>query len=267
MRISNYLAGGGAHFAADREAIEKASEVLPEGVEVARLALRILTAFQARVVRHLVVEAGVTQLLKVGAVAPAGDDVHEVAQALAPATRVVHVGNDPTVLAYAHTFRGAGPDGVTAYVHGSVLQVDDVLDQVAETLDLDRPIGLLLPMTLPFVADAHDPWAVVGQFVDALASGSYLAITHSSSQGRSGCLQESVDRFGKLVDGAFTLRSRAEITRFFAGLDLVEPGVVQVDDWRPGPDPSPERGGEPGRTGPAGAGTPLPIDGGVARKP
>jgi hypothetical protein len=110
------------------------------------------------------------------------------------------------------------------------------------------------------VADEHDPWAVVGRFVDALAPGSYLALTHSSSHGRSGNRLESVDRFGKLVDGAFTLRSRAEITRFFAGLDLVDPGVVHVEHWRPDPEPE-------GLVVPGVVHTPLSIDGGVARRP
>jgi hypothetical protein len=259
-RIYNYLAGGDANFAVDREAVDQAATILPGGFETVRRSVAAITGFQARAVRFLVVEAGITQFLKLGTAVPEGQDVHELAQALAAGTRVVYVGNDPTVLAHAHALRQSRPEGVTGYVHGTVLDVDAIVEQAAETLDLRRPLAILMPATLNFVTDEHDAYGTMARFVGAVASGSYLALTHSSPDLRSDRMQDAADKFAKLLRGTYVVRTYDEIARFFDGLDLVDPGLVQIDRWRPSADEAP--GAETGTDQPA-----NPIYAGVARKP
>jgi hypothetical protein len=253
-RVHNYLAGGDGNFAVDREAVDQAAAILPGGLETVRHAVQSMAAFQARAVRYLVVEAGIRQLLKLGTAVPAAEDVHEIAQSAAPDARVVYVGSDPMVLAHAHSLRRAGRDGSTAYIHGSLRDPDAIIDQASTTLDLSRPVGLLMPATLNFVPDHSDPYGIVARVVGAVPSGSYLALTHTSHEIRTERMQEAADRFSKLLNQKYVIRTRDEIARFLDGLDLVEPGLVQIDEWRPP------------------AGTPIserppPIYGAVARKP
>ncbi|HEY8526296.1 MAG TPA: SAM-dependent methyltransferase [Acidimicrobiales bacterium] len=257
-RIHNYLAGGDAHFAADREAVDQAASVVPGGVATVRRAVQAITSFQRRVIHHLVGERGIRQLIKAGTAVPAGEDVHEVALPLAPDVRVVYVGHDPMVLANAHALRRSAPEGAVAYVHGSLQDLDRVLREAGETLDLARPVGVLLPATLNFIPDARDPYGIVARLVAALASGSYVALTHASHDIRSERMQEAAERFSKLLAEPYVVRTRDEIARFFAGLDLVEPGLVPIDEWRPG------TGGEPE---PDVEGRPPPLYGAVGRKP
>jgi hypothetical protein len=257
-RIHNYLAGGSAHFAADRAAVEKAVEVLPGGLATARRAVRAMAGFQARAVHHLVVDAGVRQFLKLGTVVPANADVHEIAQAAASGTRVVYVGNDPTVLAHAHSLRRPRPEGVTAYVHGSLLEIEVILGEAAATLDLDRPVAVLMPATLNFVPDEHDPAGLLARMLGGLASGSYLVLAHTSPSVGSVRMAEAAERFGRFVADPYVVREQDEIARFFDGLDMIDPGLVPIEEWRPDPAPTPHAD-EPLR--------PVPIYGAVARKP
>jgi hypothetical protein len=264
-RIYNYLAGGDANFAVDREAVDQAAAILPGGLETVRRAVASMAAFQARVVRYLVVDAGIRQFLKLGTAVPQGDDVHEIAQAAAAGTRVLYVGDDPTVLAHAHSMRQSRPEGVTGYVHGSLLEVDAIMAQAAETLDLDQPVALLLPGALNFLTAEHDPYGIIRRAVDAVASGSYLALTHSSDDLRSERMQEAADKFAKLLADTYVIRTRDEIARFFDGLDLVDPGLVPIDHWHPPPPPNPPP------PAPAPDPTPdhplIPIYAALARKP
>jgi hypothetical protein len=255
-RIHNYLAGGDANFAVDREAVEKAVGMLPGELETARHAVRTMAAFLARVIRHLVVEVGVTQFVKLGTAVPAGQDVHEIAQSAAPGTRIVYVGDDPTVLAHAHSLRRSRPEGTTAYVHGSLLDVGPIIEQVAATLDLARPVAFLSPATMNFVTDEQDPYGIIARLVRAVAPGSYLALAHSSFDVGAEGMREAADKFATLMGNTYVVRSRDEIARFFTGLDLVEPGLVPIEQWRPPPDarPDPDR-------------RPVPIYGALGRKP
>lgn len=267
-RVHNYLAGGNAHFAADREAVDQAAAVLPGGLETARRAVRAMAAFQARVVHHLAAEAGIDQFVKLGTVVPAGEDVHEIAQSAAAGTRVVYVGSDPTVLAHAHSLRQATPAGTTAYVHASVDEVEVIVEQVAKTLDWSRPVALLLlPAPLNFVSDRSDPYGIVARFVSAVPSGSYLALGHTSAEVGSERMLEAAERFSKMLGEPYIVRSRDEIARFFAGLDLVEPGVVPIDQWRPSEAPPPPGPSSAGSDPSAAARRPVPIYGALARKP
>jgi hypothetical protein len=267
-RVHNYLAGGDAHFAADRAAIEGAVGMLPGGLAAARRAVEAMAGFMARAVEHLVVDAGIRQFVKLGAAVPASRDIHEIAQANAPGTRVVYVGSDPTVLAHAHSLRRSRPEGVTAYVHGDVRDVDAIVDEVATTLDLSRPVAYLLPATLNFVPDEDDPAGLLAGLLGRVVSGSYLVLAHTSPSVASARMAEAAERFGRLVAEPYVLRSRDEIARFFDGLELVDPGMVAVEEWRPPPPPATE-GCEDGEGSGAGGARrrPVPIYGAVARKP
>ncbi len=263
-RVHNYLAGGDGNFAVDREAVDQAAAVLPGGMETARRALAAMVAFHTRVIRYLVTDAGVRQFLKVGTAVPAGEDVHEIALSIAPDVRVVYVGDDPMVLAHAHSMRRARPKGSTAYVHGSLRDAEAIMREAAATLDLDRPVALLLPATLNFVPDEDDPGGIVARLVAAMAPGSYVVLTHSSHDNRTGRMEEAAERFSKLLGEPYVVRTRDEIARFFDGLELVEPGLVQVDEWPPGPGTS---GAGPDGADADAALVPAPIFGGVGRKP
>jgi hypothetical protein len=257
-RVHNFLAGGDAHFAVDREAVNQAATILPGGMETAQRAVQSIVGFQARVIRYLAAEPAVRQFMKLGTAVPVVEDVHEVAQAAAPDTRVVYVGNDPLTLAHAHSLRRARPEGATAYIHASLADTEAVVRQASATLDFDRPVGLLLPATLNFVPDDRDPYGIVTRLLAAVPSGSYLALTHTSHEIRSERMLEAAERFSKLLGPQYVVRTKDEIARFFDGLDLVEPGLVQIDRWHPEP------------AGDAAADSnvrPAPIYGGVGRKP
>lgn len=265
-RVHNYLAGGNAHFAADRAAVEEAVAVLPGGLETARRAVRAMADFMSRAVRDLVTDEGVRQILKLGAVVPADADVHEIAQAAAPGTRVVYVGHDPTVLAHSHALRRPRPEGVTAYVHGHVSEVEHIMDEASATLDLDRPVALVLPATLNFVPDQQEAEGIVARFLGRVATGSYVVLAHTSHSVGSVRMSEAAERFGKVIADPYTVRSRDDIARFFDGLDLLEPGLVPIEEWRPAPPGGCEGGGD-GPPADAAARRPVPIYGAIGRKP
>ena len=261
-RVHSYLAGGDGHFAADREAVERVAEVLPEGVETARKSVDAMSAFLGRVVRYLAGEAGVTQFLKLGTAVAQGEDIHEIAQDAAPAPvipRVVYVGSDPVVLAHAHALRRGSPEGTVAYVHGTLRDPEAIVRQAAETLDFAQPVAMLLPATLNFVPDEHDPYGIMAHLVAAMASGSYLAIAHATHDPARERRSEAAERFSKMLGEPYVLRSAAEIARFFDGLDFVGPPVGAIDRWYPPGSASSAPPVEPGR--------PIPICGAVARKP
>ena len=257
-RVHNFLAGGDGHFAVDREAVDQAATILPGGLATAQRAVASIVDFQARVIRHLAIDVGIRQFMKLGTAVPVVEDVHEVAQSAAPDARVVYVGNDPLALAHAHSLRRVRPEGSTAYIHASLADTEAVVRQASATLDFDRPVALLLPATLNFVPDDRDPHGIVARLLDAVPSGSYLALTHTSHEIRSERMLEAAERFSKLLGPQYVVRPRDEIARFFDGLDLVEPGLVQIDRWRPSP--AGDAAADP-------AARPAPIYGAVARKP
>jgi hypothetical protein len=255
-RFLNYLVGGDSHFAADRATVDYVADALPEGADTARVHVQAMDDFTVRVVGHLANPAGIRQFLHIGASVPAKNEVHEIAQAVAPDSRVVYVGNDPVVLAHAHARRRSTPQGATAYVHGTLRHPDEILRQAATTLDLDRPVALTMPVTLNFVPDRSDPWGIVEQLMDGLASGSYLVIAHIANDIPGPGSAEAAKRLGERLRDPFVVRSREEIARFFDGLEVVEPGVVEVGRWQVGDD------------GPyLGPGQSIPIHVGVGRKP
>jgi O-methyltransferase involved in polyketide biosynthesis len=248
-RVYDYWLGGKDNFEADRRAAAEADEIFPQAVQSARAC----RAYLSRVVRYLAAEAGVRQFLDLGSGLPSAQNVHEVAQAIAPHSRVVYVDNDPVVLLHAKALLASSPEGATGYIQADLRDPEPILAQAAEVLDLGEPVAVMLLAVLHFVTDAQDPARVIGTLMDALPSGSYLAIGHHTAD-----IYPELTEFARYLSElnpqfAATLRTRRQVTDLFAGLDLVEPGVVQISKWRPDSE----------LTARAGAA----LWGGVARKP
>lgn len=255
-RVQSYLAGGASHFAADREAAEKMATALPQGVDTARQVVRALAAFVGRALRHLAAEAGVRQFVTVGVAPPGERNVHDVVRGLAPEARFVYVSDDPVVLAESHVLRRGTPPGVVDYVHGSLPDVTAILGRDTGTLDLTRPVAVSLVTTLSFVPDESDPYATVAELVGTLAHGSHLVVAHPSFDIAAPGMREASEHLRHGLNVPWVVRSREEIERFFAGLDMVEPGLVPIEDWRPDvvrPRPTGQRA--------------TPIFAGMGRKP
>jgi S-adenosyl methyltransferase len=246
-RIWNYWLGGKDHYPVDRAAGDRYRETYPGIVDTAR-AVRY---FMARAVRYLAAEAGVRQFLDVGTGLPAIDNTHEIAQRVAPESRVVYVDNDPLVLAHARALLSSRPEGACDYVDADMRQPAQILTAAARTLDFGQPVALLLMGVLGHVSDYDAARAVVDGLMETFPPGSYLALADSIRAGDAHIAAGE----GYADTGAvpYQLRSPDEITGFFHGLDLVEPGVVPVHQWRPDPAPFPA----------------VPVDtlGAVARKP
>ena len=230
-RVYDYLLGGQTNFEADRKAAFAAGAAVG-GIEVAQASVRSNRVFLGQVVRWLAGPAGMRQFLDIGTGIPNHDNVHAVALAVAPDARVVYVDNDPIVLAHAHELLNTAPDA-TAYIHGDLLQPETVLAQAAELLDLDRPVAVVLNAVLHHVPERDDPYSVVARLMDGVASGSYLAMSHLTDDLQTEemrALSQSVPSEARYM---FAVRSRADFARFFEGLELVDPGIVPIDQWRP----------------------------------
>ena len=230
-RVYDYWLGGKDNFAADREAAERVLAVTP-GL---RARVRANRAFLARAVRYLAAEAGIRQFLDIGTGIPSANNTHEVAQAVAPDSRIVYVDNDPIVLTHARALLASGPEGSTQYVDGDIRDAAAILEAAATTLDLTRPTALMLLGVLHLIQDSEDPYRIVAGLMDALSSGSYLAISHPASDFHAPQQAEAQRRYNERVSTPQTLRTREEVARFFDGLELVPPGIVYVHTWRPDP--------------------------------
>jgi S-adenosyl methyltransferase len=231
-RVYDYLLGGKDNFAADRAAGEEALRVKPDG----KASPRVNRAFLQRVVHYLAAEAGIRQFLDIGTGLPTPPNVHEVAQGVIPDARIVYADNDPIVLAHARALLTSSPAGKTAYIDADLRDPDGILSAPAlrETLDLSQPTAVLLIAIMHFIPDQDGPYDIVGRLLDALPAGSYLALSHVTGDFDPQAWAAVVETYAK--NGmALRVRSLPEIERFFAGLDLVEPGVVSLPRWRSGP--------------------------------
>lgn len=227
-RIWNYWLGGKDNYPVDEEAGDAYTAVFPGIVTIARSS----RAFLRRTITHLVTDAGIRQFLDIGTGLPTADNTHEVAQRLAPESRIVYVDNDPMVLAHARALLYSTREGATAYVDSSVLDPERVLAAAARTLDLSRPTALILSNILGHI-DSHDEArSIVRRLMDALPSGSYLAV-NDGSRGIDPGFEQAQDGYNKSGAVPYHLRTAEEITAFFDGLELLEPGVVPVTRWRP----------------------------------
>jgi hypothetical protein len=233
-RRYDYWLGGKDNFAADRESGDQIAAAFPN----IRTAVRENRRFLRRATQFLAEEAGVGQFLDIGTGIPTSPNVHEIAQAVHPATRVVYVDNDPVVLTHARALLTSSPQGKTAYVDADLRRPDDILadGDVRHTLDFARPVALMLVAVVHFIPEEDDPYGIVARLVGALPSGSYLVMSHATSDHLPPKLVEDI---GSGRHGPGRLRTRAEFTRFFAGLDLVDPGIVSVSDWRSEDEPEP----------------------------
>jgi hypothetical protein len=225
-RIYDYFLGGKDNFPADREAAEMLLAVAPEARDLARQN----RAFLRRVVRFLAAEAGIRHFIDIGTGIPTQGNVHEVAHSVAPDARVVYVDNDPIVLVHGRALLAGANSKI---VHGDLREPDGILGDptVRRIIDLERPVAVLLVAILHFIEDEEDPAGICARFRDAMASGSYLVISHGTADFRpeaTPVARQAYERAAQLA-----LRSYAEVERFFDGLKLVEPGLVPVSEWRP----------------------------------
>jgi S-adenosyl methyltransferase len=229
-RIYDYLLGGKDNYAADRAAVEAGLKIWPEVANSARAN----RAFLGRAVRYLAGEAGIRQFLDIGTGIPTAGNTHQVAQEIAPETRVVYVDYDPIVLAHARALLTSHAAGATDYIEADLRDTGTVLSEAAERLDFTKPVAVTLLAILHAIPDADDPHSIVAQLTHAVPSGSYLAISHPGLDLLS---QETTDRFtdvtDRMVRGDFVFRSREQVARFFEGIHLVEPGLVTAEEWRP----------------------------------
>ena len=230
-RVYDYWLGGKDNFAADREAAERVLAVTP-GL---RWRVRANRAFLGRATRFLAADAGVRQFLDIGTGIPTEDNTHEVAQRAAPDARVVYVDNDPIVLLHAQALLRSTPQGATDYLQADLRDPGLILDRAAGVLDFGQPVAVMLLGVLHLIADSEDPWAIVAQLMAAVPPGSYLTISHPAIDIHR-AQAEAQRVYNERVATPQTLRTREQVARFFTGLDLVEPGLVQVHQWRPDPD-------------------------------
>jgi O-methyltransferase involved in polyketide biosynthesis len=230
-RIWNYWLGGKDNFPVDRQAGEQTIAVLPEIVDIARASRQFLV----RIVQYLAGPAGIRQFLDIGTGLPTVQNTHEVAQLVAPESRVVYVDNDPLVLVHARALLTSSPEGATDYVEADARDVDTILENAAATLDLSKPVAVTMLGILPFIGDDDEAKAIVTRLLAALPAGSHLAITHSTSEVSGERVIEAVRQWNQVAPTPYTLRSPAQIADFFAGLELIEPGIVSCPEWRPEP--------------------------------
>jgi hypothetical protein len=239
-RVYDYWLGGKDNFPADRELAELMIQAIPNmrGLAAAN------RAFLRRAVRYLAVEAGMRQFLDVGTGIPTSPNVHEIAQEAAPETRVVYVDNDPIVLAHARALLTSQDAGETAFIMADLREPKSILDHptLTATLDLSRPVALMLVAVLMYFRDSDDPnpFEMVATLLEPLPSGSYLAVTHPTPDFNP---EETAKAVAAAEAAGVTLvpRGQADIARFFTGLELVDPGVTPVLSWRPDEPPADPR--------------------------
>ena len=231
-RVYDYWLGGKDHFPADRALGEAIAGQLP----TIRTQVRGQRAFLGRAVRYLVRDAGVRQYLDVGTGIPSAGNVHDVAQELAPESRVLYVDNDPIVLAHARALMPGTPEGRVSFIQADLRQPEAILGDpaVAGTLDLAQPVGLVLVGVVHHLRDDDDPRRIVSTLVDALAPGSYLVLSQTTPDFDPEAMAglAAVSEQGGIPN---VPRSLADTEPFFAGLELVEPGLVPLAAWRPDP--------------------------------
>ena len=234
-RMYDYILGGKDNFAVDRQAAARAMAANPH----LATAMRENRALMRRMVRWLAADAGIRQFLDIGTGLPTSPNVHEIAQAAAPGSRIVYVDNDPIVLTHARALLTSNPGGATAYIHADLRDPDKILGdpRLLSTLDLSQPVALTVLGVLHFIPDEDDPWDIVGRLVAALPSGSYLAVQHPTRdfypEGAGN------DRAYRNAGIAFQYRTKDQFARFLTGLELVPPGIQLMSEWRAEDEPQP----------------------------
>jgi hypothetical protein len=247
-RIWNYWLDGKDNYPVDRQVGDQILEAFPAIVENARAS----RAFLGRAVRYLAGEAGIRQFLDIGTGLPTADNTHQVAQRVAPESRIVYVDNDPLVLTHARALLTSTPEGATDYIDADLRDPDAILREAARTLDFTRPVAVMLMGILGHIADDDQAQSIVKRLMAAVPSGSYLTMNDGTDTSEE--VVEAARIWNQSANPTYHLRSPDRIARFFDGLELVKPGVVSPPRWRPDPSAS---------------GLPAEIDSscGVGRKP
>jgi hypothetical protein len=248
-RVYDYWLGGTDNFAADREMGERTLAAYPNLV----YSVRANRAFLARAVRFLATEAGLRQFLDIGTGIPTANNTHEVAQRVAPESRIVYVDNDPVVLTHAKALLTSTPEGACAYIDADLRNPEEILADAADILDFSKPVAIMLIAVMHFVGDDADASAIMNRLTAACVPGSYVAMSHAASDIDAEQMAEMVRRLNQATAEKTTLRDRAGVARLFDGLELVEPGVIRAAEWRPDTDLE--------------AASPAALWAGVARKP
>jgi hypothetical protein len=233
-RRYDYWLGGKDNFAADRESGDAIAAAFP----TVRTAVIENRRFVRRAVAFLAEHAGIRQFLDIGTGIPTSPNVHEIAQGIAPASRVVYADNDPIVLAHARALLVGSAEGATAYIDADLRDPDRIIGDVElqAVFDFSRPVALVLAAILHFIPDEADPSGIVARLVGALPEGSYLVMSHATNDflAREEVAEITAGRYGP-----FFARGEAEFARFFEGSELVSPGIVSVAEWRAGAEPQP----------------------------
>ncbi|HEX5569377.1 MAG TPA: SAM-dependent methyltransferase [Streptomyces sp.] len=232
-RIWNYWLGGKDNYEIDRQVGDQITAILPDVPRLARASRALL----ARTVRYLVEEAGVRQFLDIGTGLPTADNTHELAQRIAPESRIVYVDNDPLVLAHARALLTSSPEGATEYIHADLRDSEAILRGAADTLDLTRPVALLLMGIMEFITDDDEAYGIVRRLMEGLPSGSHLVMYDGTNVIHGARSDKIVEVWNASGNAPLVLRSPEQIAAFFDGLELVDPGVVPCNQWRPDPAP------------------------------
>jgi S-adenosyl methyltransferase len=229
-RVYDYWLGGKDNYAADREGAEHVIAAYPTILA----SVRAQRAFLGRAVQYLAADAGIRQFLDIGTGLPSANNTHEVAQREAPESRIVYVDKDPIVLAHARALLTSTPAGATAYIDADLRDTGKVLQKAGDTLDFGRPVAVMLVGILHCIPNEDDPPGIVAQLLGAVPSGSYLVVAHPAKDIHATQIGDAAMRLNRLMSEPVTLRTHAEVCRFFEGLEMVEPGVVQLHRWRTG---------------------------------
>jgi O-methyltransferase involved in polyketide biosynthesis len=228
-RIYDYWLGGKDNYEADRKAAEQVITTQPSILAT----VRANRAFLRRAVQYLAGEVGIRQFLDIGTGLPTNENTHQIAQAITPESRIVYVDNDPIVLAHARALLTTTAEGATAYIQADARDTDTILREACQTLDLSQPVAVMMLGLLHYIPDADGPLQIVSRLMDGVAPGSYLAISEATRDIDTDSITESAARFNaQRVAAPFTPRTRAEIARYFSGMDLVAPGLVPLPQWR-----------------------------------
>ncbi|MFM9444177.1 SAM-dependent methyltransferase [Streptomyces acidiscabies] len=226
-RIWNYWLGGKDCYQIDRQVGDQIRSLNPEIVDIARAQ----RAFLKRAVTYLAGAAGIRQFLDVGTGLPSHDNTHEVAQSVAPDARIVYVDHDPVVLQHAHTLLAGTAEGATDYIEADLRDPAAILRAARDTLDFDRPIALMLLGIAAHIPD-DSAYDLVGELTAALPSGSHLVFCDSTEVFHAAEMRAMVERWNEAGDNPRVNRTPAQLSRFFEGFDLLEPGLVPVAEWR-----------------------------------
>ncbi|WP_328351558.1 SAM-dependent methyltransferase [Streptomyces sp. NBC_00445] len=233
-RVWNYWIGGKDNYEVDQQVGEHVATMFPVIRDIARADREFL----GRAVRFLAGERGVRQFLDIGTGLPTAENTHEIAQRIASEARIVYVDNDPIVLAHARTLLTGTPEGVTDYVDADVHDPDAILERAARSLDFTRPVAVMMLGILNFVLDTDKARHIVGRVMEAVPSGSFLVLTHptfDADLGGEGQIP-AMKFWNENATPPITARSRADISAFLEGLELLDPGMVPCSQWRAGPD-------------------------------